>query len=777
MNAAIPPSTVSAHAAKLGLFLVAEHLVVVCRHVCSVLSARGRMTLDELCEALGSGGGLSDVHHRHNVHQHGAAVQAAKAQQQNQHNQQQEHNQQQQQQQPTIASRYFRAEKKSSELHARSALYTQAASGIDAALDTKLDRAEISKALVVLNHHGLLTMVRVVPHGRSRTRKKYTTYTLNLRNMLLRLRFPQFILATEKLLFGTNAPTIFNDLEPERADEEDADDDEVGNDVGGDGGDRDDCDDPDDPDDSDGDEGKDETMVLHCRALMKTILTSSQVTKDIVFKKALREFKVELEEAGIDIVEGSERDREEEQTMRDVFDILCEASIVIPCRGAAIREEDSSKSQKSKKKVRDSSSSSSSYGGGVHAPPESPQAASKRRRTTTGFVASLQAGVAEMTWYTTNFSLLHRLLRDNHMRDFVSSRFEGSSENADGIGYAFGCMLRAAREARGGAGKHSCTSVRSVSFRAVADASRPIFDGVASKGAVLSENEARKAARELQQCRSLNVVQVSGSGNAFSLFPQCLVAFMQRKIAEEFVFERYGEKSTRIFRLLLDKGQLDQKLVSELALIPMKHVRAMLYRMMQDGVIKLQEIAKRADRTPQNTYFMWSVHLPSTYYAIVEFVHRSLYNLTLRKQRGTNDNEDVVKRCEIAGGGFTRLADIDPHLIKTGMQSCRDSADVGKVVSVNIEEETFTVQWPQAGEEIVPFDDPDIGVADETQLTEEDQTRYHALLLATDRIDHTVQRLDEVLTVLMEFHTHHENRLATEDDELVLDGSDEELVE
>ena len=58
----------------------------------------------------------------------------------------------------------------------------------------------------------------------------------------------------------------------------------------------------------------------------------------------------------------------------------------------------------------------------------------------------------------------------------------------------------------------------------------------------------------------------------------------------------------------------------------------MLYRMMQDGVVKLQEIAKRVDRTPQNTYFMWSVHLPSTYYAIVEFVHRSLFNLTLRKQ-------------------------------------------------------------------------------------------------------------------------------------------------
>ena len=54
--------------------------------------------------------------------------------------------------------------------------------------------------------------------------------------------------------------------------------------------------------------------------------------------------------------------------------------------------------------------------------------------------------------------------------------------------------------------------------------------------------------------QSPDVVQVSGDQSEFSLFPRRLVAFMQRKIAEEFVFERYGEKSTRIFRLLLDKG-------------------------------------------------------------------------------------------------------------------------------------------------------------------------------------------------------------------------------
>ncbi len=85
---------------------------------------------------------------------------------------------------------------------------------------------------------------------------------------------------------------------------------------------------------------------------------------------------------------------------------------------------------------------------------------------------------------------------------------------------------------------------------------------------------------------------------------------------------------------------------------------------------------------------------------------------------------------------------------------------------------------------MVAFDDDTIGVAEETQLTEEDQTRYHALLLATDRIDHTVQRLDEVLTVLLEFHTHVDMPLARqfkfsawgnkEGEELVLDEDDDD---
>ena len=154
----------------------------------------------------------------------------------------------------------------------------------------------------MLNHHGLLSIVRVAPHGRSRTREKYVTYALDLRNMLLRLRFPKFILVTEKFLFGKQRPSIFNDLEPAHVI-----DGEAQNPAGEAGG----------------------TKVFHCRALMKIILTCSQVTKGILLREAKREFRVELEEAGIDI-EGSDRDRKEEREMVRVFDILRRAKIIVP---------------------------------------------------------------------------------------------------------------------------------------------------------------------------------------------------------------------------------------------------------------------------------------------------------------------------------------------------------------------------------------------------------------------------------------------------------------
>jgi hypothetical protein len=46
---------------------------------------------------------------------------------------------------------------------------------------------------------------------------------------------------------------------------------------------------------------------------------------------------------------------------------------------------------------------------------------------------------------------------------------------------------------------------------------------------------------------------------------------------------RYGTQGLRIFRLLLIKGQLEQKQIADLSMLPVKDTRELLYNMMQVG--------------------------------------------------------------------------------------------------------------------------------------------------------------------------------------------------
>jgi hypothetical protein len=142
---------------------------------------------------------------------------------------------------------------------------------------------------------------------------------------------------------------------------------------------------------------------------------------------------------------------------------------------------------------------------------------------------------------------------------------------------------------------------------------------------------------------------------------------------------------------------------------------------------------------------------------------------------------------------------------EVGYKACRDTDRVGTVVAVHADTNTFDIKWPdtseietglsytpsestsdgdedegeketaeegetekaeegetEAAEEVekemhdVEEEEEDDGgqimLAEETQLTEKDMNQYNALLLATDRIDHTVQALDEKLLIMYEFH-------------------------
>ena len=74
--------------------------------------------------------------------------------------------------------------------------------------------------------------------------------------------------------------------------------------------------------------------------------------------------------------------------------------------------------------------------------------------------------------------------------------------------------------------------------------------------------------------------------------------------------------------------------------------------------------------------------------------------------------------------------------------------EVEKEAAEEVEQEMHDVEEEEEEED----DGGQIMLAEETQLTEKDMNQYNALLLATDRIDHTVQALDEKLLIMYEFH-------------------------
>lgn len=61
-----------------------------------------------------------------------------------------------------------------------------------------------------------------------------------------------------------------------------------------------------------------------------------------------------------------------------------------------------------------------------------------------------------------------------------------------------------------------------------------------------------------------------------------------RTAIECIVRERFGSKAFRVFRLLLMKRMLEQKQVSDMAMIPSKEAKEILYTLLAENYISLQ---------------------------------------------------------------------------------------------------------------------------------------------------------------------------------------------
>lgn len=86
-----------------------------------------------------------------------------------------------------------------------------------------------------------------------------------------------------------------------------------------------------------------------------------------------------------------------------------------------------------------------------------------------------------------------------------------------------------------------------------------------------------------------------------------LLAAARAREVEAVVRTRFGPEGVRIVRLLRSAQQLEQKAVGEAAMLPAKHARTLLYRLLKGGAVCLQDIPRAADRAPSRSFYTWRV--------------------------------------------------------------------------------------------------------------------------------------------------------------------------
>lgn len=119
---------------------------------------------------------------------------------------------------------------------------------------------------------------------------------------------------------------------------------------------------------------------------------------------------------------------------------------------------------------------------------------------------------------------------------------------------------------------------------------------------------------------------------------------------ESVVRERFGSRSLRVFRLLVAKKHLEQKQVGELAMIPAKESKEILYKLFVESFVSVQEIPRAGDHAPSRTFYLFTVKLDQVRRLLLTECYESAANLVSRRHTEMEKHkrlDEKSQRCEM----------------------------------------------------------------------------------------------------------------------------------
>jgi len=122
------------------------------------------------------------------------------------------------------------------------------------------------------------------------------------------------------------------------------------------------------------------------------------------------------------------------------------------------------------------------------------------------------------------------------------------------------------------------------------------------------------------------------------------------------VQERFGSKACRVFRLLIEKRHLEQKQIGELAMIPFKDVKELLYKLFEERMVKVQEVSKTSDYAPSRTFYLFAVDLTQVVRLLINRCYQAIGNMMIRRETEENENKRLLEKNEKIEGILSALS-------------------------------------------------------------------------------------------------------------------------
>ncbi|GJQ11299.1 hypothetical protein GpartN1_g3090.t1 [Galdieria partita] len=136
---------------------------------------------------------------------------------------------------------------------------------------------------------------------------------------------------------------------------------------------------------------------------------------------------------------------------------------------------------------------------------------------------------------------------------------------------------------------------------------------------------------------ALNVLQderynfISGIGmSSFVVEIRKIRQLLKQRATEHLILKRHGASGLRIYRLLLDKGAVEQRQLLEFAMLPGTTAREKLYAMFRDGYVVVNEIPSSSDYKSSRSFFLWSVDMSHVFTNVLCHAYKATMNMLIR---------------------------------------------------------------------------------------------------------------------------------------------------